>query len=146
MFPDRLRIIRFVDVLANPRGVSAELCRFTEIEDCSERMIKLNGQASNSSFDTSAIPAVAGGVLNVKSKCRAVLDEKEADVIRVACGRRATLFGYDLGSSKLNNHVARLIEDEVKLDSIPTRELLTSVMNIVSRRLGRRLFFYKQPT
>jgi hypothetical protein len=135
LHPHLLKIIRFEDVLGAPNRQASSLCEFLGLEDRAPEMVALKGAVANSSFDTAGVKTVRGGVLDLRSRPGAELDEKDKSILETGCGKRAAALGYDVLNGASERVSSACVAYQAALEQIPTRQLLYSFCRVVSKRL-----------
>ncbi len=139
MFGSQMKVVRYEDLLDSPAERARELCQFLGMPDESTRMLaSLEDAAPNSSFAGSG--SASKGVVDTRSRKKAELSEFELNAIRVACGERAALFGFDLGAVTAGAAQVKMIQNELALQSIPTAGLLSASSRLIRRRMEAKLF------
>jgi hypothetical protein len=137
LFPGRVKIIRFEDLVTEPREKCAELCKWLGLVDRSADMVELKGHATNSSFESSQLGRTEGGVVNVLSRKDGAVPDAEKNLVQAACAKRARLFGYSLAAAGSQSGRAAHISEHVSLARVSSAHYLRFVGRDLSVRLGR---------
>jgi hypothetical protein len=133
--PRLLRIVRFEDILDAPERHARELCEFVGVANQASEMVELESTSPNSSFETTGVEVLRGGILDVRGRKQPGLDDNEREILQAACRRRAAIFHYDMGEKGRNGIAAESLKHRIALANIPTMELLPSVCRVVYGRL-----------
>ena len=137
---DLLHIARYEDLIRDTPCCAARLCRFLGIDPAraTDMIAALDSIGANTSFP-SPDPEPQTGILNTLDRNVPGLSDFEMNVIRAACGRRAATFGYDLGDVDKSVLGGRHVEYDIVIESLPTRALVKSTMQLLLRRTWTRV-------
>jgi hypothetical protein len=138
-FQSQMKVVRYEDLLDSAKDRAIELCTFLGLPEEADRMIaSLDSAAPNSSFGGEG--SEARGVVDTRARKKAQLSDFELNAIRVACGERAGLFGYDLGKVTASDAQVKMVKNELALQSIPTAGLISAASRLIRRRVEAKLF------
>lgn len=94
--PDRVKLLRYEDLVDDPRSALAEVARWLDVE-FSERMLQV--EVHNSTFvDRGEVTGVSS---NSVARWRQGLSEDEISSIQILCRRPMRKFGYDATSAQV---------------------------------------------
>lgn len=132
--PDRFRIQRFEDLLADPVGACRCICEWLDLEDAAEEMTLAQGRDSNTSFRNQGTLKTTGAVQDLRDRPRVGLSRAEEESLRIVCAGPGRAFGYDLGPVPPRAELPRHMHQSLRMAQLSAR----NYAHFVPRELFRR--------